>query len=352
MSENRTWVGNLRGTRVAFLFAEIVEKEGQSVLILKIGGDSGALTFTGPTPDSSRNGMSRLTAENDPSFYIDLQVTSPSTSDTQIVGRWEMSDRSAGILDLTKSNGVAQQAFDPSTLFVTNKSVSLPRLTLFRDEVKEIVSTMKHLLQTDYDVWVKAGVEGKEEVTALDKTFWQKPNLPKQATQLTLTLSEPPSPVARVLTVSLGPDNSFYSASGMDEVWVAGAMHKLGDVFESKRRWWRTIYEKHGLDFNALAVIVALIAAPSLQLIPRIIFFIITFFLMIGFFFLHKFTTRMSIHLKQDYKASPLIELPRLLTSLAGSMLVAMTAWLASQLTDSRLADWLGWLSLLLKDGG
>ncbi|GEM_PF-6794758 len=350
----RAWIGNLRGTWVANLFAEVSESEGAPVLTLKVGAGApagGAMTFVGAFSGAlSEGSLLRLASVGNPALQFTLVVN--GTTDVQVFGRWDMSDGNSGVFDLTVSDrGPKTQGGEATPIYVTNKSMPLPRVTLYRDEVKEIIDTMKHLLPSTYDVWIKAGDGGREELTAFEKAFWQKPNLPKVVTQLTISLSEPPSPVARVLTVSLTSDNSFYSASGMDEVWVSGAIQRMGDAFESKRRWWRTLYEVYGLNFNSLAAIIAFIAAPSLQLIPRAIFTIITLLLMVVFYFLHRATTKMRIHLKRDYKPSPLIELPRLVTGLVGSLLVPVIAFLAAQFTDARLAGWLDWLIVLLRDG-
>ncbi len=348
----RTWIGNLRGTLIANLFAEVLEQDGSAILTLKVGSAGGVTIFIGAFPDGGTTESSHLilAAHNHPNLQLTLNIT--TTTEAQILGRWELSDGNTGVFDLFASDrGASSQSGELAPIYVTNKSMPLPRITLYRDEVREIIATMKHLLPSNFDVWIKAGDEGREELTAFDKVFWQKPNLPRDVTQLTLSLSEPPSPIARVLTVSLSSENSFYSASGMDEVWVAGAMQRMGDAFENKRRWWRALYEAYGLSFNSIALIVAFIAAPSLQIIPRAIFTLITLLLMIAFYFLHRATTKMKIHLKHDYKPSPLIELPRLVTGVAGSLLVLLIAFLAAQFTDARLAGWLEWLSTLLREG-
>lgn len=343
------WIGDLRGTLASNVFAEFSKEDNdRTSVVLRANTSSGAVVLRGD-----------LVASGDV-VSVDLaeavgQGVTPRTASVvfslftqeRIQGRWEMPDGNAGTVTLIPaplSSPATQPENLPTTpMQVVQSTKQLPKIAIFRDEIKDLCSAMKVWLPTTHDVIVRAEIDG-QEVRRFEPHFWELPNLPNRAARLNLWLSEP-GEIARSININLSPGDCSYTVSGADEVWVSGTLNRVEKVLGRKHTWWKRAYEKHALNLNGIALLLAIAFAPSLDLVGRLLLLGSTVVLALAIKQLHDRTTALKIHLRSDYKETPYIELPRLMTALAGAALVGFVTWAYSVLSGGALQNLLLWMS-------
>lgn len=329
------------------MFAEFSKgAEGKTNLVLRANSSSGAVVLRGDL-STSGNVVSAELREEAESGAPPRSANVVFTLFTQerIQGRWEMPDGNAGTLNLVLAP--LATPFVPSgtqpaaPIQVVQSSKQLPKITIYRDEIKDLCSAMKVWLPSAYDVIVRAEIDG-QEVRRFAPHFWEMPSLPSRASSLNLWLSEP-GEIARSINVSLSADDCSYTVSGADEIWVSGTLHRIEKTFERKHSWWKRVYEKHALNLNGIALLLAIAFVPSLDLLDRIILLGSTVALAWVIKQLHDWTTALKIYLRTDYKETSYIELPRLLTTLAGTALIGFVTWGYNVLSGGALQNLLLW---------
>lgn len=340
------WIGDLRGTIIGALFGEFETVDDHNIftlrsriggLVLVVKGDVTNATVGVPITLSSDD-------ENPATITAVFEVIDQQ----RLLGRWEI-DQDKGTFQLSPTHSGAVDGNQPvvtGPIRVVNKTENMPKRTIYRDDLKELVTTMKALLPGPFEVVIKADV-GRKEISALAPDFWSTPGLPREINFITLSLNEPANPIARTLNVTFGPMTSSYSASGPSEIWVAGAFQELKTTLQldgiSWRRWW----ENYALTINSVNILIALIVAPSLPIVPRAVLLVSSIGVAFAFKYFHDRTTRTRVFLRSDYKETLWIDMPKIVTGLAGTALVGAIGALATFLKGDQFQHLLQLLQTL-----
>lgn len=203
---------------------------------------------------------------------------------------------------------------------------------------------MKSLLITPYEVAFRSEIDGVD-VKRLATDFWSIPSLPAGPEYIHISLTEPAEFAPKTINVDLAPGGCSFYVSSADDVWVDGTYLKLDRWFGRKRSVWRTLFEKHGLNVNGVALLLALTLGPDLDIGSRTVLVFGTLIGTVVFFRVHASVTRLRIFLRQDYAKATIIDLPRLLTMLLGAALIGAVGWLYALLSGGGLRSLLEWLA-------
>jgi hypothetical protein len=195
-------------------------------------------------------------------------------------------------------------------------------MTIYRDDLKNLIATIKLVLPSPFDVIVRLEVDGDEK-RVLSADLWNLTALPRTTRYIRLVHSEPGN-LARSISVDLEQGNSSFSVLGPDEGWVGSAHHRISRLLGRKQSRWRALVEKWGLNLNGVALLLALTLVPSLaDLTSRVVLITGTLAGIFAFRAIHSWVTKLRIHLAEDFKPSPWIEGPRLVTALLGAATIA-----------------------------
>jgi len=337
------WIGDLRGTIFGALFGEFETVDGRNIFTLRCRIGTGVLVVKGDVTNATVGVAVNLSSDAENPTII--TAVFEEIDQQRLLGRWEV-DQDKGTFQLSPTHSGTVDENQPAVnapIRVVNKTDNMPKRTIYRDDLKELVTTMKVLMPSPFDVVIKADV-GKKEVIAYAPDFWSTPGLPREINFITLSLNEPASPIARTLSVTFGPMTSSYSASGPNEIWVGGAFQELKTTLQldgfSWRRWW----ENYALTINSINILIALIVAPSLPIVPRAVLLVSSIGVAIGFKYFHDRTTRTRVFLRSDYKETLWIDMPKIVTGLAGTALVGAIGGLATFLKGDQFQHLLQWL--------
>ncbi|TWF56487.1 hypothetical protein [Neorhizobium alkalisoli] len=317
------WIGDLRGTHVANLFAEFTQVDGDPFIILRLGNSNDALKFEGkllPVLQRSQSLKSTAESQNPENISLFLERADQSI----IAGRWEGSGDQAGIFQLSP---VASPSAEISSnesqtpMRVINKAASLPRLKIYRNEIQLITAKMKSMLQSPFDVVIRAKVDGKD-INAYASDFWKIPGLNNKTPEIYLSLTEPANPIARSINVNITTSGCYYSATGVDEVWVAGTFEELKSLPLLRNRTMKRIFENNALTINGVIAVLAVALSPDLTFTKRIILFTFAFVFAVTFKFIHSKIIETAVYLNKDRTKPSMIDLPGLVTTLVGTAII------------------------------
>lgn len=281
-------------------------------------------------------------------------ITFETVSRDRLIGSWELASGHRGVLTLGRPAtevpaDVDQQQPDahtppPIALEVTQRGGQLHSMTVFRDDLKDIIATMKSLLPSPFDVVVRLEIDGDEK-RVLAAALWDMTATPRTTRYIHLVLSEPGN-LPRSISLDLEPGNSSFSVVGPDEGWVGAAHHRLSRLLQRKRSRWRALFEKWGLNVNGFALLLALTLAPSLELASRVVLMVGTVAGIFAFRAAHGWVTKLRIYLRDDFKASSWVDGPRLVTTLLGAALIAAVGWGYGWLAGGGLKAMLSFLGI------
>ncbi|WP_377296025.1 hypothetical protein [Rhizobium sp. SGZ-381] len=348
------WYGQLNGTLSGNLFLQITD--GDQPLVIARTNLGGELVVGVGTLRVEGSLEVRLTPPNSGSAtqgdgYADvvfLEVTP-----ARLRGRWSTPEGHAGVFIVVPGEPVQaapereQPAQHPpapddetAPLQMIQRTGRLPKLQLFRDDVKELADLIKHLLPTPFEVVFAADVNG-EEVRRIGNHFWSLPALPTRTAIMSLSLTEPGSALVRSINVTFSADNSSFVVSGPDDVWVAGTFRKLETVLASKYGRWRWPIEKYALNINGLFLLATLAYLPELTLGQRLAALTAVVGVAALFKLAYDAVTTVRVYLKTDKKDGRLFELPRYITALANALTWALLGWMMLQVSERTLKEWL-----------
>ncbi|MBY3184172.1 hypothetical protein HFO24_21250 [Rhizobium laguerreae] len=338
------WIGDLRGTIIGALFGEFETVDTRNIFTLRCRFSGNVVVLRGDVTDAAIDVPITLSSEGDNPTMVALAFE--QIDQQRLVGRWEIENADKGTFLLSPAHtgeADADQVSATDPIRVINKTESMPKRTIYRDDLKELVATMKALLPSPFDVVIKADV-GRKEISAIAPDFWSTPGLPREISFITLSLNEPANPIPRTLSVTFGPVTSIFSASGSNEIWVAGAFQELKTVLQSESFSWRRWWENYALTINSLSILIALIVAPSLAIVPRAILLIASVVMAVLFKAFHERTTRTRVFLKSDYKETPWLDYPKIVTGLAGAAIIGSMGFLSRFLISDHFQNLLLWL--------
>lgn len=348
------WYGHVNGTLSGNLFLEVEDEEprrvtarininGQAIVgtgLLRVEGVP-KVRLTSPQPGNDAQG-------DDYADVVFLEATP-----ARLRGRWSTSDGHAGVFlvvpgEPTARTAPADHPAEPAPtaddqsapLQMVQRTGRLPKLQLFRDEVKELGALMKHLLPTSFEVVFAADING-EEFRRIGNHFWNLPALPKRSAVVSLSLTEPGGPIVRSVNITFSTDNSSFVVSGPDDVWVAGTFRKLETVLASKYGRWRWPIEKYALNINGLFFLATLAYLPELNLSQRLVALAVVVSIAVLYKFAYDALTTVRVYLTTDKKEGRLFELPRYITALANALTWAALGWLLVQASEGGLKEWL-----------
>lgn len=353
-----SWIGNLNGTLVGNLFAEFYSDGDVTKIILRANVDSQPIILTGQVERRDDSIVASLSSEDAAlGDEYDTRLVFDSISDDRLGGRWFLKTGHGGSFVLGPATNIQRStpaaATDKSqshksALKIVRRTISLPKITIYRDEIKRLSSQMKEWLNTPFQVVIHAGThkagQSKKDIRKFDSDFWDDPSLSKHAEFLYLSLSEP-GELPRTIDVHLGNEGCSVSVTGADEIWVSGCFNELEQFFSEKNSRWRTLYENHALNFNGLAFLISLTLLPSLDLPQRIVLMTSAITLMLLFKSFHDHTTSLRIFLQQDQTETNWLDLPRIFNTLLGAGILAFVPVAYTWLSGNGLQNLLDWLS-------
>jgi hypothetical protein len=335
-----SWIGELRGTQVANLFAEF---EG-SDLVLRAGNSAGTYSFRGSVENAAVDQDIVLTSFDTPE-PISVTIRFSEVEQHTLAGRWQTSDGHAGPFRLRPVLSPVPTAAEQNTageaIRFRTRTESLPRMRIYRDEIRDVVDVMKKMLPTPFQVVVRANLNGGVD-NVYEPDFWKTPGLPRKTSEISFNLTEPANQIARSIDISVGRGGTTCSVSGADQVWVAGVLEELRSLSPLRRRRFRFIFEQFGLSFNFLLMLFAIALSADLSLPRRLLLFVIALGLAVAFKFLFDWATASVIFLKDDRKPTSLLDIPRLFTTLVGTAIVGAVPWLYSFLSGGSWPALLG----------
>lgn len=356
------WYGHLNGTLAGNLFLEI-EDAGERRVTARTYVNGQVTVGVGPL---RMEGLLEVRLIPPPSGADDqsggyADVVFLEATPARLRGRWSTSDGHAGVFLAVPgepaANGprVEQQGAQPASadnqsvpLQMIQRTGRLPKLHLFRDELKELADLMKHLLPSPFEVVFAADING-EEFRRTGNHFWNLPALPKKTGFASLNVTEPGAGLVRSISITFSANNSSFVVSGPDDVWVAGTFRKLETVLSSKYGRWRWPIEKYALNINGLVFLAMLAYLPELNLGQRLIALAVVVGAAGLFKFAYDAVTTVRVYLTTDKKDGRLFELPRYITALANALTWAALGWLLLQVSEGGLREW---LLRLLTPGG
>jgi len=344
------WIGDLRGTIYANAFAEVRSENGKATIELRVNAPGKPLILCGPIQMDVDGKVSGTLKPTQTPEHLNgdmvATITFSSISEDRLEAEWGLDDGNAGLLALVRFNtqDASHSNLAPaSPIQQIHKTRQLPKITLYRDQIKELVEILKSSIETPFEVVIAVNSDRKG-LKRLASNFWDTPNLPAEAQSLSLSISEPGEGVTRQITINVSEEDSSFNVVGRDEIWVSGTTIEIEEALRSKSSRVRWLYEKHGLSINSIAFLTTLALLPDLSIGQRFILIGITIILALGLKKLHDSTTAVRIFLKKDYKEASYIDVPRLATTLAGAAILALIGGTYRLLTDGsaqRVVEWL-----------
>lgn len=325
--EAGSWIGNIWGTYKGLGYLEITNGEGTQLTVLH-------------TPAGAAR-------EVEASFTFD-RVTNSSLD-----GQWVQADGNAGVFTFErKANGPAPNVPAIEPLEVVQRTIQFPKITIYRDEIVQLIAVMKTLLPTTNEVVVHI-IRGQIDIKRLAVHFWGDPALPERVDLLELSLVEAnPAGIVKTINLVLGPHGCSMSVSGGDRVWVDGGLSQLRDLLRRYHSIWRKLYERHGLNLNGFLALMVLTLLPSLDLLSRSVFVAIATVLVLSFWFLHRWTTQLRIFLKTEREKVRLLDRTDFITTILGAALLAAIPYVYTWLKGQGLTTALSWLASLTTKSG
>lgn len=348
------WYGQLNGTLAGNLFLEF-EGAGERRVTARTYVNGQVIVGIGPLQMEALPHARLIafpsSADDASDGYADVIFLEATPA--RLRGRWSTSDGHAGVFLAVPgepaSNGppVEQQSAQPShennqsvPLQMIHRTGRLPKLHLFRDELKELADLMKHLLPSPFEVVFAADING-EEFRRTGNHFWNLPALPKKTGFASLNVTEPGPGLVRSISITFSANNSSFVVSGPDDVWVAGTFRKLETALSSKYGRWRWPIEKYALNINGLVLLAMIAYLPELNLGQRLVALAVVVGAASLFKFAYDAVTAVRVYLKTDKKDGRLFELPRYITALANALTWAALGWVMLQVSEGGLKEWL-----------
>ncbi|MBX5205865.1 hypothetical protein [Rhizobium sp. NZLR1] len=334
-----SWIGDLRGTQVANLFAEF---EG-SELVLRAGNSQGTFAFKGNI-ENAAVGHDLVLASVDALDRTTVTLRFSDIEQQVLAGRWETSSGHAGPFRLGPVPASVPTPTPENTtsapIRFRTRTEFLPRMKIYREEIRDLTAVMKNMLSTPFEVVVRANRNGGMD-NVYEPDFWKLPGLPRETSEISLSLTEPANPLSRSIDITVGGAGTTCSVSGTNDVWVGGVLEELKSLPYLRRRRFRSIFEQFGLSFNGLLLLFAIAYSADLPLFRRLLLFAITVGLAWAFKLLYDRTTASVVFL-DDRKPTSWLDGPRLFTTLVGAAIVAAVPWLYSLFSGSFLMGLLG----------
>jgi hypothetical protein len=194
------WIGDLRGTDVASVFATISRVNGVHRIEVKLNiageitdlvGDlegeaaGAALTLTLADPAQAATGVARS-----------VKAVFDTVTGGRLAGTWTASNGHAGVVGLSKFPATQVAPVQPVSGTPTQPPAALiaregqlANLVLYRNELEVIVGKVKELVGGKNDVVIAATVDGRQ-LRQFSKDFFDRKDLPLYVSNVNLSVND------------------------------------------------------------------------------------------------------------------------------------------------------------------
>jgi hypothetical protein len=352
------WIGDLRGSIIGNLYVEFKPIDRSIVMNVHANSGGNATVLAGPIDASTSPPSAVLSVLPAGTTAATAMVTGGQTEalttfqfDTvtaeRISGRWTSNDGNAGVFQLSPartshSDVSAQQG--PTE--IVSRTYELPKLTLYRSDLVDIALKLKEVIQTPNDVVISARIDGVDTVT-FARSFFQKPNLPNELGSIRLSLTETKPFAPKSISLSFSNDiTPSLTINSDDRVWVNGVFADLDKYMRRYYTWFLDKFQKHALNLNGIALLIAIGALPNLPgSLSRYVFLAIVVSLIVGFKAFHDYINRVRIFPRKERKDRRFLDMPEIISAAATAGLVGVAGYLVSFFSADGLTKVGAWIS-------
>jgi hypothetical protein len=351
------WIGDLRGSVVGNLY--VVFKADQSISMdvhANSGGDAAVLA--GPVDVSTNPPSAVLTptpaavaraTEKSVSLSDRATVQFDTVTAEQISGRWASSDGDAGVFHLSPANTTQAGISSPQgPVEIVSRTHVLPKFRLYRSDLVDIALKLKEVIRTPNDVVISARIDGNDVLTFAQE-FFKSATLPDELSAIRLSLTETkafaPKSINVVFSNEIPPSLTINSD---DRVWVNGVFADLDRHMRRYYTWFLDKFQKHALNLNGIALLIALGALPTLPtLFSRYVFLVVVIVLIAGFKWFHDRINRVRVFPRRERKGRRLLDMPEVISAAATAGIVGLATYLVSFFSGGGLARIGAWIAQL-----
>lgn len=270
---NGIWIGNTFGTHPSTVFAEFTKMTNETSKIrIKFTNNNEVRIFVGSYQQQENSITVTLNSQTDDSLtnvtgIINFQINSKNS----LEGRYSMNTKEEGGLKITRflmQNDIANNP-ELSQLISKEYPISYP-VKIYKKDIKDIIKIMADLATDSGKVIITEGAESGK--TSRYMEAYLKNNLhPKSIENITFTSQNIVDGLVNTASLTLNCNGSgIIISQSTNRIWAESATLVLKEYFEKRRSRLLTLYKKHGLEINAIAIFILLTILPSLSLKLRI----------------------------------------------------------------------------------
>lgn len=366
---NGQWIGDLNGTLVGQLYVEfrpvetsidvqfganirgepielrgrIVEIADRLICKLSIYRRKRLALPTAEEGDSPEDPKPSSSTDVEP--YAELVFDTVQSN--RIAGRWETIDGNRGVFQLGPANTettppIAPESINP--LQIVSRREDIPKLRLSRNDILDLVSSIKRSLPSSNDVAVAFAVDNNE-IVQLSEDFFQRRDLPKELNYLRLTINDQSPGIKKSIQVTFSDKDSHILVSASDEVWVSGVTQNLLATLHRRSSWYSWWFQKHGLNLNGVLLLVTIGLLPNLQMTARFVFIFIVVLALLGFQKLHTTVSKVKILPREDTLPPSKVSMGEIVTGAVGGIGTILAIAIFDFLSGDGLTKLLVWMS-------
>jgi hypothetical protein len=281
---NELWAGRIFGTNTGKVF-------------LRVGGEprelSGALFLADDDHGNARldvtgsfeEGVLRLkavpAASEEGVQLGNVEAVARLQPNGQLLGQWESDVNTGGTFHLYPHTTAMDEtsSVGPEQLYTVSRE--LGALQLYRDDIIELIRLLERDLRPSRVIvsHLDRGAEISRFASDFEAGIHQHDRL--EWIKLTVQAAHA-SGINRVATVDLGQAFNRVTTQGSDESWVLGEAEALASHLRKREKRLSTKLGKYRVSLNQLIAVLALIAMPDLEIVPRGVFVLTVLALLIG----------------------------------------------------------------------
>ncbi|MGH6769492.1 MAG: hypothetical protein ACRECO_10790 [Xanthobacteraceae bacterium] len=350
-----SWIGDLRGSSHGNLFAITTLDNEKLNFRITVGAQENATTFEGHVVfDGSGNKVLFLNTDSPqakelpkPHARVDIDILAAN----EIGGRWASVRGHAGLFWLRRAStgAPAEKEIKPAKpIELLAKEVSLPKLTIYRDELEILIEKLRALMGDGNDVIVTMRV-GSNDVTQYGATFLSRTDLPPKLTQLRLNVNDGRQPFQNSINVVLSNTlPSQFIVQSDNQIWMNGVSAELIEFFGRYTNQLVTYFQRYGLNLNFVFFLAVIATLPDLSLANRYIFLVVMILLAAAFMKIHAYFNATKIYtsakIGRDWLSTERVRVGSgIVTTVMVGALGAIATAVYQLLLQGKLADLLKW---------
>lgn len=332
------------------LYAETADIEGKLKFRITVGVQNEISTLEGflgreddqnilqlNSDDAATNNLPR------PHATAILDKISP----TEMAGKWKSVLGHAGVFWLKRVH-TSQPQTDEGTskpVQLLAKEVSLPKFSLYREELETLIEKLRNLVGPNNDVVITTRID-KNDITVFAAEFLKRKDLPYKLSHLRLNINDGRQPIQNSINIVLSdilPSQFFVQSD--NNIWLNGAFTELNEFFQRFTGRITTMFQKHGLNVNGILFLGVIATLPELTLTNRYIFMLVAFALMAIFWKFHSYANSTKIYTSPSLTRNWLSnETPRIISGIFSTILAAVMVAIASLaykiLLEGHVSEW------------